>query len=201
MLPLLNVVAPEGAPDTLYVATWGKDDNDGRSPDRPLATLQAADALAKPGWTVMVMPGEFVIPVQTSTRGEPDRPIIWRSAGLHAAKIKVAPADVVVWKNTASHVVIECFDISGGRVGIENTGNQVMIRRNKIHDVGHQCDSKGGCGIENAGLSSLIEENEFERIGLFEPTPCLTYSAIVTRSAVLAKNVVTSCSGVEVTWL
>jgi hypothetical protein len=60
--------------NTVYVAPDG-DDEDSGTEEAPLATIQAAMRMAKPGWTVSVSPGHYFENVRTVRAGAPGDPI------------------------------------------------------------------------------------------------------------------------------
>jgi parallel beta-helix repeat protein len=64
---------------TLFVATDGSDASDGRSPERPVATLARAARLARPGDVVWVREGTYAADVAFRTSGRPDAPIVFES--------------------------------------------------------------------------------------------------------------------------
>ena len=64
---------------TLFVATDGSDASDGRSQDRPLASLARAARLAGPGDVVWVRGGTYSADVAFRASGRPDAPIVFES--------------------------------------------------------------------------------------------------------------------------
>lgn len=64
---------------TVFVATTGSDNNDGRSIDRPLRTLQAAGRMVQPGDVVQVRGGVYDIGVELSRSGTSTAPIVYES--------------------------------------------------------------------------------------------------------------------------
>ncbi len=72
-------IAPAYDP-TMWVSTTGSDANDGRSPDRPLRTLQAAASRVGPGDVVWVRGGVYSSAVAFRTSGTEAAPIVFESA-------------------------------------------------------------------------------------------------------------------------
>ena len=171
----------------------GTADNDGATP-LSATTFFAANSRVKPGWTVTVLPGNYTAPVRTTRSGTIKKPITWLSDGLHAAVLAIVPGDVIVWLNSASNVIIDGFDISGGRIGILNTGKNVTITRNHIHNIGYRCTSAGGAGTQSL-VPAVFSHNLIEKIGIFDP-PCDSYHGINTHAdSVLDSNTIQNCSG------
>jgi hypothetical protein len=65
---------------TMWVSTTGSDGNDGRSPDRPLRTLQAAASRVGPGDVVWVRGGVYSSAVAFRRSGTESAPIVFESA-------------------------------------------------------------------------------------------------------------------------
>lgn len=187
-------------PNTVYVGPLGTDDASGRSPNDP-TTFAHANEIVKPGQTVLVLPGNYTVPIVTTKNGKPRSRITWKSGGTGAAKIAILPANVVVWENLADYVNIIGFDISGGRVGLASSGTYVSISSNLVHDVGWRCTSAGGAGIEVRGKGTVVVSNTVCKIGVFDPD-CTYYAGVVaTQGEVsLDSNDIKCCSGVDVIW-
>lgn len=187
-------------PNTVYVGPLGTDGSSGGSPNDP-TTFSHANEIVKPGQTVIVLPGNYTVPIVTTRNGKPRSRITWKSSGIGAAKISILPANVVVWENLADHVNIIGFDISGGRVGLASSGTHVRISDNLIHDVGYRCTSAGGAGIEVRGKGSVVVSNTVCKIGVFNPD-CVHYAGVVATSGEVSldSNDIKRCSGVDVKW-
>ena len=90
---------------TLHVSTFGSDDNDGRSADRPFRTISKAAATVKPGDLVLVRGGVYVEHVHLETPGTASRawrslgPSTWRSMASSSA-IARAPGSVCATART-----------------------------------------------------------------------------------------------------
>lgn len=72
---------------TLHVAPHGDDAASGAA-DAPLRTLQRGAELARPGDTVLVAPGIYRERIAPPRGGEPDRPLVFRSAVRHGAVVR-----------------------------------------------------------------------------------------------------------------
>ena len=64
---------------TRHVSTFGSDDNDGLSEDRPLRTISKAAQTVKPGDLVLVRGGVYVEHVHLKTPGTKEHPIVLRA--------------------------------------------------------------------------------------------------------------------------
>ena len=191
--PVRTRPAAAGRSNHIFVSPVGTVDNDGATP-LSATTFMGANSRVKPGWTVTVLPGTYAYPIRTTRSGTIKKPITWRADGMHAALIAVVPGDVVVWFNSASNIVIDGFDVSGGRIGIMNAGKNVTITRNHIHNVGYRCTSAGGAGAQSL-LPAVFSHNLIEKIGIFDP-PCDSYHGINTHAdSVLDSNTIQNCSG------
>lgn len=71
-------LSPQYTP-TMYVATHGSDSHDGRSPDRPLRSLQRAADLMQPGDVIWVRGGVYTSSVVFQRSGTTSAPIIIES--------------------------------------------------------------------------------------------------------------------------
>jgi hypothetical protein len=160
-----EVYPPPGGPNGphYYVATSGDDANDG-SLAHPWRTIQHAAALAGPGSTVNVAPGNYAGPIITQRDGTATSRIRFLSSTRWGARIYYAGIDYwQVWLNTGDYVDIVGFDVSGGgdvRNGIQNDASFVRIIRNYVHDIPNKgCgDSNGGAGIVNGNESASDSE-------------------------------------------
>ena len=70
-LPLKPAFVP-----TLFVAPEGSDNNDGKSIQSPLQTIQKAVDLANPGDVIKLLPGAYLQDVVTKRDGLPNQPIV-----------------------------------------------------------------------------------------------------------------------------
>ena len=68
---------------TLYVATTGNDNNDGKTKDLPFKTIQMAADVAQPGDVICVAPGLYQERVEARTSGSQEQPIVFH--GLEGA--------------------------------------------------------------------------------------------------------------------
>lgn len=184
----------------IYVGPFGSDVSSGKTKEEA-TTFFHANEIVNPGQTVIVLPGNYTIPIITTRNGKPRERITWKSSETGAAKIAVLPADVVVWENLADCVDIIGFDISGGRVGLASSGTDVSISYNLIHDVGYKCTPDGGAGIDVQGRGSVVVSNTICKIGVFDPD-CVHYVGVVATGGEVSldSNDIKRCSGVNVKW-
>jgi Right handed beta helix region/Protein of unknown function (DUF1565) len=90
-------------PATYHVSTRGDDAGDGTDA-RPFRTIQRAADQAVPGDTVLVEPGLYRERVAPARGGEPDKPIVYRSAIPHAATIRGSAVWRPTWKQEAPRI-------------------------------------------------------------------------------------------------
>lgn len=103
-------LAPQYQP-TLYVAADGSDEHDGRSPDRPLRTLQRAADTVRPGDVVWVGGGVHSSDVEFTVSGTPSEPIVFESRPGECAVLdgaEVQGGRRVAFKNV-QHMVFRNF--------------------------------------------------------------------------------------------
>ena len=160
-----------------YVSPAGNDGNDG-SQQHPWLTIQHAAALAQPGATVHVAPGNYAGAITTQINGTATARIRFLSDTQWGAVIRAASVDII-WTNLADYVDIEGFDIAGSTAdtcnGIINYASYVRIVGNNVHDVGHDTTTcVFGSGIVNhqnrAGHDDDIIGNVVHDIGDFSLT-------------------------------
>jgi parallel beta-helix repeat protein len=188
---------------TLYVATNGADSNPGTAA-QPFRTISAAAAAAQPGTTVSVAPGTYTQPVTSKVSGTASARIRVVSATKWAAKIQTS-GQYFIWRNDASYVDIQDFDISApdAHVGIENNGSYVRVLGNNVHNIASTvtsagCSSNGGAGIEHGNYSATTNEtssNVVHDIGDYQNplvANCWTIQGIYdsTPRGIVANNVV-----------
>jgi hypothetical protein len=127
-LLLASACVPVRAAD-LYVSPQGSDSNPGTSPEKPLQTLQKADALVAPGDTVYVMAGTYrntgsdkgggsSALLRLTHSGTPEKWVTWRA-----------------YKDDKPELVAQgcwqCIDVQASYVAIEGltlTGNNDNVR-------------------------------------------------------------------------
>gem|GEM_PF-1508870 len=138
-----------------YVSPTGNDTNSG-SFSRPWATIQHADAVAKPGDTVVVLDGTYrgnVVLVSSGTSGEP---ITYKAQNKWGAKLvgTGSGAGSTVIGVNGGYIVIQNFDITGSNAngiilaysGSIASHNQAI--GNYVHDMVVPCNSDSGTAIE-----------------------------------------------------
>ncbi len=167
------VVIPEGC--TRYVAPYGNDANDGRSPTSPWRTLQKAANSARPGDVVCARGGIYRERVTINVSGAPNAYITFRSypnetAILDGTGLTVPDADNgMIYIKNKSYIRIQGFEIRNYRtsiryrtpIGIRITGtsHHIEIRDNKIHHIEHNgsyADGTDAHGIAVHGTSGAI---------------------------------------------
>lgn len=152
-------VGASAASNSYYISPTGSDSNDG-SACRPWATIGHADSIAKPGWTIHVLPGTYTQTVKTNASGTSTARVRWLSEQRWGAKI-VPTGAYTVWTNNGSYVDIVGFDISGpdSTLGLLNEGSNVRILGNHVHNIpAAACTSDGGAGIDNGNYQGSNDD-------------------------------------------
>ena len=123
LLALATLCLPAHARDW-HVALDGNDANDGRTPSTALRTLQRADALVRPGDTVLVGGGTYSSSdksdggavVTIRSRGRPDGWITWKPVPGQRAEIRASGwAGIQI---TGAYQVIDGFHVMGNNDAI-----------------------------------------------------------------------------------
>lgn len=146
---------------TYYVSTTGNDSNAGTQA-HPFLTIQHAANVVVPGDSVMVTPGLYQQPSDTSllttTSGTSQARIQFISTVRHGALIRVSGMSsqltgAFAWTQYGSYVDIIGFDIScDGRIGILVLGGSCSVQQCYIHDIPALLSSpNGGAGIDHGG--------------------------------------------------
>lgn len=168
-------VSPSGAGREWHVAAGAAEGGDG-SAQRPLSTIAAGLAAARPGDTVRVGAGTYRTPVTTTKAGRPDAPI--RIVGSGARLEGEGEGRLV--QILHSHVTLEGFDLSNADKLVwvqEATG--VRILGNVLHDAGGECvrlkyfaagnevagNHIAACGLRNFDLGADRKNGEGIYIG------------------------------------
>lgn len=149
----------------LWVSPTGGAGGDG-SRRAPFGSIQAAVDAARPGTAVMVGKGSYVENVKflKIISGTPDAPIWLVSAdGPQAAHITAAAGDKsVIVGGGSENIIVEGFDLQGGKNGIQFSQNgfdyhapikNIVVRFNRIKDC-----KKDGIKV-NGGDNVLITDN------------------------------------------
>lgn len=151
-------------PATLYVSPHGSDANDGRSPDRPLRTVQRAANIVRPGDVVYLRGGVYPIQVGFNTSGTPSQPIVWTSfpgewAILDGSDQVPVESGHRVWVTNVSWNVFMNFEVRNSpREGIWISNSHDNVFRNLITHGNHYS------GITN----SMSNRNRFEYIVTYD---------------------------------
>lgn len=126
--PLTPAYAP-----TMWVATTGDDGNDGRSPDRPLRTLQAAAHRVGPGDVVWVRGGVYSSAVNFGASGTASAPIVFESAPGECAVLDGTGGGE--WQRViledVSHMVFRNFEVRNSRY------EGVFLARSSDNEISH----------------------------------------------------------------
>ncbi len=183
---------------TYYVSNSGVNAAGGGAQSSPLKTIQYASTVAKPGDTVIVMPGTYNEVLKINDDG-----VIYTSQNKGAAHIVSSGYNVSVSifgdNNTFSGFDVTAAD--NAHVGISSYGNGNKIMYNAVHDykmVG-PCDNNGGAGIGTSSRAQGTQAigNVVTNIGSsFAGNPCNKIHGIYFAGpgGVIANNVVTGSS-------
>lgn len=151
----------------LYVASNGKDSNDG-SRKHPFATIDKAASVVTPGTTVIVMPGTYWGEITTKASGTESARIRYESEQKWGAKLRTDKIEKtgVHWDNSGSYVDIVGFDMSGVHsYGIYNRGSHVRILNNHIHDYTQVSCKEGGAGVQHGVYNGKYSSTDNDTIG------------------------------------
>jgi len=152
---------------TVHLAPGGQDTNPG-TPESPLRTMQKAAEVARAGDTVLVRGGVYKGHVFLRYSGEPDRPIVFRSApgekpvvdGETKGRIELQSEQG--WQKPIGWIVVEGFEVRNGWDGIKfYNAHHIVLKGNFIHDNLNQ-------GILGNGHHVRIEGNVIAHNG-FKP--------------------------------
>lgn len=190
----------------LYVATTGSDSNPGTQ-TRPFKTILKASAVAKPGTTVHVAPGNYPGGISTSKSGTASARIIYQSDVKWGAKIVPAVNSTrdVAWRNSGKYVDIVGFDVNGSnyqggtkwRIGLSTSGDRSVIRSNRVRYLAQdQCTpGVGGAGISTGsafwGARTDVLDNIVHDVGpkyVSETQKCLYIQGIYFQTEGSVKN-------------
>lgn len=195
----------------LYVAPDGADTNPGTKAS-PFRTIARADAVAPPGYTIHVAPGNYEVSaptahsagIVTASNGTESARIRFISDVKWAAKIIVTGTGIA-WRAKGNYVDIEGFDISGsGRHGILADGANLTITNNFVHDltISGGCNGSGGSAIDtNGGPGNvLIKGNVIRNIGYAMIGKCRTVQGIYIANPnnVVVNNIVSGVAAVGI---
>jgi len=203
----------------LYVSTAGSDSNSGTA-GAPFRSIAAAAAVAKAGTTVHVAPGNYAGGFTTRASGTATEPITYVSDTPGGARITGAgyAPSAMAWENTGNNVVVTGFEIDGRgplatswRVGLYNTGANVVFRSNIIHDIltdatafaSASASGNGGAGMEmdaySGGVQGSIIGNIVFNIGPPGISSSLVHGIYQVESGKVANNIVYNVVGNGVT--
>lgn len=137
---VLEAAAEPADGPMLYVAPDGTDQDPGTI-EEPLRTLQRALDLAKPGTTIILRGGVYVLEETVVTRrdGNADAPITIRSMEGEVARLRGPEGDRGV-QIEHDWYVLEGLDFSGADVLLRLEGAEhVLITWSTFHDAGSEC--------------------------------------------------------------
>lgn len=196
----------------LYVATNGDDANPGTQ-ERPLKTIDRADALARPGYVIHVAAGTYKVTapyagsngIKTTKSGTAADRIKFVSDVKWGAKIVLVSGAGIAWNSMGNYVDIEGFDVSGsGRLGLAAAGAHLTFRHNFVHDmtISGGCTGGGGAAILTYGPvgNVLIDRNVVRNIGYRMIGTCSQVQGIYISSAnnVVTNNIVSGVAAVGI---
>ena len=144
-----------------HVAAQAPGGGDG-SPGRPFASISDALAVAEPGDTVDVGPGDYPGKLRTVRAGAPGAPIrlIGHGAHLHhdgTSRLLQIDHD---------HVHVEGFELSGANILITISAAQgVVIAGNALHDAGSEC-----LRLRDGASFNLVARNWIRNCGVTDFT-------------------------------
>ena len=156
----MMVLVSSASAETYYVATDGETENDG-SDDSPWPSVEYALSKVGGGHTIIVKPGVYRGPIQIARQyaGTAEAPTVIKSEVKWQAVVIGAPYHVISNADGCDWVVIDGFEVMGGRYdgvkmnGDHNTVRNCWVHNNKAMGIAMH-DQKGGV-IE----SNLIEFN------------------------------------------
>jgi len=146
--------------EAYYVATDGKTDGDGAE-EKPWPSVEYALSKVGGGHAIIVRPGIYRGPIQIVKQyaGTEENPTVIKSEAKWKAVIIGAPYHVISNGDGCDWVVIDGFEVMGGRYdGIKMNGDYNTVRNCWIHNnkaMGIGMHNKKGGIIEN----NLIEFN------------------------------------------
>lgn len=196
---------------TLYVAPTGADRNAGTW-TAPFKTIAAAAAVARPGTTVCVAPGDYEGGFRTNASGAAGAPIYYVSSRRWAARIvppTISRSDTA-WDNRGSFIHIVGFHIDGSAAqggvpwthGIYNGGSYAVVRNNWVHHIAMaaRCTTAGGSaiGVDSyyRGVQADVLANLVHDIG---PPGCRYIHGIyVSTTGTVKNNVVYRVAGAAI---
>lgn len=186
----------EAMATTYYVSPTGSDSNSG-SISAPFKTIQKAADVVKPGDTVIVKDGTYtgdsrVVAITRS--GNSSAWITFKAQNKWGAVLDGENNTVnqsILIDSNASYIKIEDFEMKGSKSGIvianASTSSNIIIYRNKIHDMGRRyldpCVDYDGANVGQTGIYTgtnssyvTIDSNVIYNIGRLPGGACATYS-------------------------
>ena len=168
LLVLLFTLPKNSNGKVYYVAPNGIDSNSGKSPDAPISTLTKAAELVKPGDTVFVRSGDYVVnkPIVIFCSGTEEQPVVFKN--YKEEKPVFDFSDILPKGNGTTgisflkgskHIVFDGFELANGKcTALRMTHcNHITVRNNIIHDFDY-------VGLSVASDECIIENNELYNI-------------------------------------
>jgi len=157
----VTVIATSASAETYYVATDGKESNNG-SAESPWPSVNYALARVGGGHTIIVRPGIYMEPIliPRSAAGTKTQPTVIKSEVKWKAVILGAKKHGIATEPGCHRVVIDGFEVMSARTGdgIRVNGNHCTVRNCYVHNnarTGIAVVRKAGTVIEN----NLVEYN------------------------------------------
>jgi hypothetical protein len=155
-----------------YVGPKGDDSYEG-TVSRPWATLQHADAVARPGDTITILDGTYRGDIVLASSGTPDHPILYKAQNKRKAKLvgTGSGAGSAVIGLNGGYVIIQDLDITGTDAnGIilaysGSIANHNQAIGNYVHDMVVPCNSDSGTAIESGAGDNYIGISHNDMIG------------------------------------
>lgn len=141
--------APAAKLSDVYVSPSGDDANDGKTPEKPLRSLQKAERLLAPGGTIHLAAGEHAGPVSIAVKGA-----VLAGAGARRTVIKAPPAGSADYKArcivhiAAEDVTVRDLSVTGSHAG----GLEIASHCTAPGALVERCEMKGNVyGVRHAG--------------------------------------------------
>jgi Right handed beta helix region len=162
----VSLIACPGSNRTIIVAQSGESHH---------RRIQPALDAAVPGDLILVRAGTYVEPVILHVSGTPTAPITLKAFPGERPLIRPSSGDGTGYVDLRGDwLVVDGFDVSGGRHGIVVSGSHNTVRNAYVHDNGEGCPANQICGqgVMVASASDVvIESNKIVRNGLTSISP------------------------------
>ncbi len=145
--------------------------------------IQYALDAAAPGDTILVRAGVYTEPVYLRVSGTPTAPVTLKAyPGERPVIQPYADGRTANVALTGRWLVLDGFEIRGGRHGVVVSGGNNLVQNNYIHDNGQGCPGElCGQGVIVSSASDVaIVNNRIERNGLNGVSPWLLHGIYVS---------------------